>query len=316
MQAPPRPSNESIRLQALRSLGLLDTPPEERFDRLTRIAKRLFGVPIALVSLVDGDRQWFKSKLGLDACETSREISFCGHAILTDRTLVVPDTRLDARFADNPLVTGPPHIRFYAGCPLSLPGALRIGTLCIIDQQPRTFSADDSVLLADLARIAEVELSAQQVSAADPLTQLSKRRAFEARSQRLLVECRARSSPATLLLFDLVDFGVINDTLGYLEGDRALQDFAALLGRSFRSPAVLGRLGPERFGVLVPDVQVGAEAPAVAQLQEGAIAWSRRRADTELMKFAVRAATLEPGTQATIADAIEACSAGASPPAP
>lgn len=120
MQKPAKPLDEATRLDTLRALNILDTLPEERFDRLTRLAKRLFGVPIALVSLVDEDRQWFKSCQGLHASETSRDISFCGHAILGDDIFLIPNAAADERFHDNPLVTDEPHIRFYAGCPLTV----------------------------------------------------------------------------------------------------------------------------------------------------------------------------------------------------
>ena len=112
MIAAPLPDDENARLSTLRVLRVLDTDPEERFDRLTRMARRLFQVPIALVSLVDADRQWFKSAQGLDVPETPRDVSFCGHAILSDDILLIPDTHADPRFVDNPLVTGAPHVRF------------------------------------------------------------------------------------------------------------------------------------------------------------------------------------------------------------
>ena len=112
MQEPPRPANEPDRLQALRQLLILDTPPEERFDRLTAFAAQEFDVPTALLSLIDDDRQWFKSRVGVDSCETPRSISFCGHAILQDDIMVVPDVSQDERFIDNPLVTGEPYIQF------------------------------------------------------------------------------------------------------------------------------------------------------------------------------------------------------------
>jgi GAF domain-containing protein len=133
MESPDIPSNEEHRLATLRSLGILDTSHEERFDRVTRMSKRLFDVPIALVSLVDESRQWFKSSAGLDTLETPRDIAFCGHAILDENIFHVPDATKDPRFADNPLVTGPPDIRFYAGRPLHAPNGDRMGTLCIID---------------------------------------------------------------------------------------------------------------------------------------------------------------------------------------
>ncbi|MBF0218961.1 MAG: PAS domain S-box protein [Gammaproteobacteria bacterium] len=167
MQTPATPDNENERLLALRNLSLLDTPPEPRFDRITRITKALFAVPITLVSLVDSERQWFKSRQGLDACETGRDISFCGHAILKDDLFIINDALNDARFADNPLVSGEPHIRFYAGAPLHAPGGERIGTLCLIDREPRELTAAQQTMLRDLGDSIEellqhCELLAQQ----------------------------------------------------------------------------------------------------------------------------------------------------------
>ena len=132
MKAPDTPQHEATRLIALRSLRILDTPAEERFDRLTRLAKRIFDAPIALISLVDENRQWFKSSVGLSINETSREISFCGHTILGNEVLIINDTTQDVRFADNPLVLREPCIRFYAGCPLRFVDGSRLGTLSLL----------------------------------------------------------------------------------------------------------------------------------------------------------------------------------------
>ncbi|MFO7541701.1 MAG: PAS domain S-box protein [Thiobacillus sp.] len=159
MQTPAIPENEAQRLQALRERGILDTQPEERFDRLTRLARKMFGTQIALVSLVDAERQWFKSRQGLDACETGRDISFCGHAILGTDIFHVADASLDPRFADNPLVTGAPHIRFYAGAPLSTNDGYLVGTLCIIDDKPRQLTASETQALRDLADCVEAEIN-------------------------------------------------------------------------------------------------------------------------------------------------------------
>jgi PAS domain S-box-containing protein len=158
MKVPDIPANESDRLRALCALDVLDTPAEARFDRITRIVQRHFGVQIALVSLVDAGRQWFKSRQGLDATETARDISFCGHTILSEDVMYVPDAAEDPRFADNPLVTGGPKVRFYAGAPLHAPGGERIGTLCIIDPRPRKMDSDDIAMLRDLTDCVEVEL--------------------------------------------------------------------------------------------------------------------------------------------------------------
>lgn len=171
MKVPAIPINEAERLSALQSLKILDTKPEERFDRLTRIAQQAFQVPIALVSLIDAERQWFKSRQGLCACETSRDISFCGHAILDDAPLVVPNALNDSRFEDNPLVTGEPNIRFYAGMPLKVLSHYRVGTLCLIDQVPRTFSANEKLLIQDLAQLVQQELAAGKTSVLEELQQ-------------------------------------------------------------------------------------------------------------------------------------------------
>ena len=159
MLEPSRPMDEDARLATLKRLNILDTPFEERFDRLTRIAQRVYDVPIALVSLVDSNRQWFKSRQGLDVTETPRSISFCGHALHSDEAFVIPDSTLDARFADNPLVTGAPCIRFYAGQPLRANNGSRLGTLCLIDTKPRQLSEADLDLLRDLAVLVEIELN-------------------------------------------------------------------------------------------------------------------------------------------------------------
>ncbi|WP_308219618.1 GAF domain-containing protein [Shewanella xiamenensis] len=153
MEVPKIPDDEQVRLNQLRALAILDTSPEERFDRVTRMAKRLFGVPIALVSLVDENRQWFKSCMGLDVLETERTISFCGHAILNNGALVINDATQDKRFSDNPLVINEPHIRFYAGYPLRTLSGQGLGTLCIIDLIPREFSDEDIAMLANLANM-------------------------------------------------------------------------------------------------------------------------------------------------------------------
>lgn len=156
---PPLPDNEAERLQALLATGLLDSPREERFDRITRLAAALFRVPVALVSLIDSNRQWFKSCVGIDATETSREISFCAHAVADGGMLVIPDALQDRRFADNPAVTGGMHVRFYAGAPLRLAAGGCAGTLCIVDIRPRAFGDDDQARLRDLADLVELEVN-------------------------------------------------------------------------------------------------------------------------------------------------------------
>jgi len=155
----PIPTDEARRIAVLHSLGILDTPPEERFDRITRLASALFDVPISIVSLVDVNRQWFKSCVGIDDDHTDRSVSFCAHALERDDALVIEDATQDPRFAGNPFVTGVDDtIRFYAGHPLRPSAGSAVGTLCVIDRQPRRFDERDRRLLADLASMVEQEL--------------------------------------------------------------------------------------------------------------------------------------------------------------
>jgi diguanylate cyclase (GGDEF)-like protein len=251
MQAPGKTLDEARRIAALRALNILDTPPEERFDRLTRLAKGLFGVPIALLSLVDENRQWMKSRTGLAVSEIPRDISFCGHAILHDGILLIPDAARDERFHDNLLVKYEPHIRFYAGCPLAAPDGSKLGTLCLIDRVPREFSDDDLALLRDLARIAEQELTAERMATMDTLTQLSNRHGFDTLTPHALDLCRRLEIPAALLFFDLKRLKQINERFGHAEGDHVLRRFARLLKQTFRDPDVPGRIGGDKFAALL-----------------------------------------------------------------
>jgi PAS domain S-box-containing protein len=218
MLVAPLPANEEDRVAALHALKILDTEPEERFDRITRMAKRLLDVPIVLISLVDSDRQWFKSRQGLDASETSRDLSFCAHAILDHRPLVVTNALEDKRFEDNGLVTDAPNIRFYAGYPMTAPGGEAVGTLCVIDRRARTLSDEDIDLLKDLASMAEVELSSrflalQQQSYTIGLEEAIAARTGELQRTNLDLESqiRERRQVEHLLnsVFDTVDEGIL-----------------------------------------------------------------------------------------------------------
>ena len=161
MQKPASPQNENLRLDALEALAILDTASDPHLDFITKIVKERFNVPIALISLVDKNRQWFKSKQGLSASETPRDISFCGHAILHAEIFEITNAVEDERFKDNPLVLGPPNIRFYAGQPLTIEGRFRIGTLCIIDTKPRKLSRDQKEELLGFSELIEEHLNKQ-----------------------------------------------------------------------------------------------------------------------------------------------------------
>src|SRR3989338_3621458 len=164
MERAPIPKNESFRLTSLYALNILDTPPEERLDRLTKLATQVFHVPISTLPLIDAKREWFKSCQGLSKTEGDRAISFCGHALVENEMLVVPDTTKDERFIDNPMVTGEPYIRFYAGVPIMSSDGSRIGVFCIKDIKPREFSNEDREILKGLAKWAELEINLRNLS--------------------------------------------------------------------------------------------------------------------------------------------------------
>lgn len=251
MKTPDKPINETDRINTLRSLNILDTQAEERFDRLTRLAARMFDVPIALVSLIDEDRQWFKSATGLDASETHRDISFCGHAILGDEIFNIPDATQDERFADNPLVTMDPSIRLYVGCPLKAHDGAKMGTLCLIDQKPRELSKEDLQALRDLADMAEQELAASQLATLDDLTMISNRRGFALLAEKALQMSARNGLPASLIAIDLDKFKQINDQFGHTEGDKALIAFTDILKNTFRESDLYARMGGDEFSVLL-----------------------------------------------------------------
>jgi GAF domain-containing protein len=147
----PVPPNEDERLEILESLKLLDTPSDQAFDDLCREAAKTFDAPVALITLLDADRQWFKARIGFEPCETTRDASFCNYVVAEDTTLIVPDATQDPRFSNNPLVVGPPYIRFYAGAPLYYGDDIRLGAMCIIDQRPRSPADIDIAQLQHLA---------------------------------------------------------------------------------------------------------------------------------------------------------------------
>ena len=275
---PAIPHDEDARLAALRELNILNTLPEERFDRYTRILRRLLDSSIALVSLVDANRQWFKSNQGLDAEETPREVSFCGHTILGDGAFVVEDASHDERFKDNPLVTDDPNIRFYAGVPLSTPCGHNIGTLCIIDPEPRKFSDEDLATLRDIADMVRDELFAQHVATVDPLTGVSNRRGFEVLGEKALGYCTRYRVPLSLLVIDLDGFKPINDQHGHVYGDRALGQFADIVIQTGRESDMAARLGGDEFAVLLPSTDAAGADVFANRLQAAVDRWNE---DTE-----------------------------------
>lgn len=256
----PIPGDDQARVREIERYAILDTDEDESFTRITRLASEIIGVPIALITLVDEDRQWFKARTGLTQRETPREQAFCGYTILAPDHFQVPDALTDERFAHNPLVTSDPHIRFYAGIPLSSATGQRLGSLCVIGREPRTLDSRELGILKDLAGIAQRELDLHRAASTDDLTGLYNRAGFVALAKRELLRGernRAGSGPlqATgLMMVDLDHFKQINDTFGHAVGDQVLIAFAQALQGSVRDTDVCGRVGGDEFAVVFPNV--------------------------------------------------------------
>ena len=275
MQSALFPLNEMERLGALQALDVLDTAPETEFDALVNAAAAVCDMPISLVSLIDADRQWFKANHGLEgATQTPRDVAFCAHAILQDGVFEVPDASLDARFADNPLVAGEPDIRFYAGAPVKLSNGYCIGTLCVIDREPRQLNDRQREVLRCLAQataqamegrralqtvramvsdLSQAAKESEHRARHDPLTGLLNRAGFEVQLKLALEQSkRDPTQISSLMCLDLDHFKIVNDTCGHAAGDLLLQQVATVFRDTVRKGDVVGRLGGDEFALLLP----------------------------------------------------------------
>lgn len=263
----PFPDDEDERLSVLQSYDILDTAPDEAFDRITRLASGILKTPIALVSLVDKDRQWFKSRHGIDAEETSREVAFCGHAILGKDVLVVPDATNDPRFRDNPLVLDDPKIRFYAGAPLRTRSGHNLGTLCVIDTAPKDLDHFQRLLLQDLAAIVIDEMELRRLASTDPLTGALNRRHFMELAERELRGAKRYGYPLTVALLDVDRFKSINDGYGHSVGDAVLKELTAFCQQQIREHDIFGRYGGEEFIMVLPYADLAAAGTVLERLR-------------------------------------------------
>lgn len=244
-------SDEPGRLAALQRYAVLDTAPERQFDKITSLVCSILGVPISAVSLVDRDRQWFKSKRGLEADETPRSVSFCSHTITLTEPLIVWNALEDDRFKRNPLVTGEPNIRSYAGVPLQTPDGYNVGALCAIDVVPRHFSDEHIELLKNFASLVVDELELRRIAERDHLTNALTRRAFVKAAESETARFQRHGRNSALILFDIDHFKNINDHYGHPAGDEVLKAISFACQEQLRSADVFGRLGGEEFGILL-----------------------------------------------------------------
>jgi diguanylate cyclase (GGDEF)-like protein len=275
MPAASLPADEQERLAALISMHVLDTDPDPRIDSFVRLTADLYDTPIALVSLVDHSRQWFKAGVGLQVREAPRDYAFCSHAILTpDEVMVVEDATTDPRFADNPLVLGEPRIRFYAGATVRSPSGKALGTLCVIDTRPRTMDANGrgrlQVMAATVSTLLDLHRTAVELRLAathDGLTGLANRALFDQRLDAAVADALT-GRPCALVLLDLDRFKPVNDRLGHMAGDQVLRCVAERLRGAVRGGDLVARFGGDEFAILLADpADEAAAAKLVRRIQ-------------------------------------------------
>lgn len=260
--------DEGGRLAAVRRYDVLDTPAEEPFDKLTELVRNVLSVPIAAVSLIDANRQWFKSISGFSACELPRDISFCTHAITRREPMIVPDATLDVRFAKNPMVTSDPFVRSYLGIPLETPDGYNLGALCAIDLKPRNFSAHEIAILTSFAKLVVNELELRQIANTDGLTGAMTRRGWVDACGRELERSLRYGTASSIILFDIDHFKSINDAHGHPAGDEVLRAIVQRCGATLRDSDSLGRIGGEEFAILLPETAAAGAMDLAERLRQ------------------------------------------------
>ncbi len=292
--------SEDERLRELNAHGLLDGPSNAQLDRIVALAAEILGTPIALISLVDRDRQWFLSRQGLEARETPRDVAFCHHAIRSDQVFVVADALQDSRFRDNPLVQGDPKIRFYAGAPLIARSGLRLGTLCVIDRQPHLLTPYQKDLLAQLSAMAMHEINHLRQARLCPLTGVLTRQALLAEAEQVLQKARSKGTRPVLVTAALAGLRTLNgEADGARQVDQRLERIATVCRGQTGAAGVVGRSGDGEFSMLWPDAAdveqrvrgLSLDLQAVASpLQVRVVATAAEAGDTALAALLERAA--------------------------
>lgn len=259
--------DEAGRLLALQRYGVLDSDEDHNFDAITALVKDVLGAPIAAVTLVDEHQQWFKSVDGFNVRQAPRSISFCDHTLRAGQPMLIEDARLDPRFANNPLVTGAPRIRSYAGAPLTTPDGYNLGALCAIDFKPRRFSSVGITLLSRFAGLVVDQLELRTLAHRDFLTGAMTRRAFSEAAEAALGRLARRIRPSGVVLFDVDHFKSINDRFGHATGDRALKAIARVCKAELRPADLFGRMGGEEFALFLHDSSAAAALACADRLR-------------------------------------------------
>jgi len=329
----PVPENEASRLKALQEYKVMDTLPEQAYDNFTKLASLICNAPIALITLLDEDRQWFKSRFGLERSEFPREDAICNYAILTpDDIMIINDAAQDARFADNPLVTSDPRVRFYAGVPLVTSSGEALGTICVFDNKPREITQDQLDALRVLSHevmgqfelrrsISTLEQSVlkqeqyidqlqeyqrelekaraeiESQSLTDPLTGAHNRRSFDIRFEEEFLRAKRYKVACSLILLDVDHFKQYNDAFGHTAGDEALKAVATILKADVRIHDLVARYGGEEFAVILPNTDIKGALVMGERFRRSIqrASWQHRQ-----ITVSVGVASLHEGTQMPI----------------
>lgn len=246
-------NDEDGRLAALRRYEFHETGEQKPFQRIVDLVQQIMGVPMAAVTLIDADTQFFRAQRGLPGTETPRADAFCTYTIAQHGPLAVSDARKDPRFADNPMVTGAPHIRSYLGVPLTTPDGYNVGSLCAMDDEPRQFDRTQGEIMKKLAEIAVEQFELQQIAKQDSMTGALTRRGFFAEVEKEFQRAARYERPSALVVIDVDHFKSINDRYGHPAGDAVLVSIANACMATMRKSDIFGRIGGEEFGLLLPE---------------------------------------------------------------
>ena len=263
----PQLHDEPGRLAALGRYEVMDTPREAPFERITSLVRAVLNVPISTLSLIDADRQWYKSCVGMESSDQPREFSFCTHTIQAREPLYIPDTLQDTRFAQYPTVTGEPYIRSYLGVPLASPDGFNLGALCALDVRPHEFSNGQIEVLKSFAALAVDELELRRIAQIDSLTGAATRRSFLLEMEKAIARFVRRGQSAVLVTLDIDHFKQVNDTFGHPSGDVVLRTVSSRLEAKLRTEDLLGRLGGEEFGILLANAETHQAAQVAERLR-------------------------------------------------
>jgi diguanylate cyclase (GGDEF)-like protein len=261
-------TDETGRLSALHRYDLPGTAQEQPLQRIADLVQTVLNVPMAAVTLIDAEQQWIKAVAGAGLKSGPRELAFCNETIKQRGPLAITDATLDSRFAENPYVTGAPHIRSYLGVPLTTPEGYNIGSLCAIDTEPRPFDARQAAIIKSLAEIVVEQFELRQIARQDAMTGALTRRGFLAEVEKEFLRATRYDRPSALMVIDVDNFRVINDRHGHPAGDAVLVSIANACMSAMRKSDVFGRIGGEEFAMLLPETDADDARDAAERIRQ------------------------------------------------